>query len=189
MIKQFKQDAGRWIIPSHIVSPEQITFKMVLKLLWQYLPLQAMLLFRLGAWFHRKKIPLFPGMLQRLICILYGLEIAVGADIGGGLYIPHTVGTVIAPRKIGENCSIIAAVTIGMRTEYAFPNIGDGVFIGAGARVLGGIQIGDGAVIGANAVVISDIPPGATAVGIPARVIGAKPQPAHEEINREPVAV
>jgi serine O-acetyltransferase len=57
-----------------------------------------------------------------------------------------------------------------MRNEQEFPTIGDGVFIGAGARVLGGISIGDGAVIGANAVVTNDIPAGATAVGIPARV-------------------
>jgi serine O-acetyltransferase len=75
---------------------------------------------------------------------------------------------------MGQNCSIIAAVTIGMRNTWDFPNIGNEVFIGAGARVLGNINIGDGAVIGANAVVISDIPAGATAVGIPARVTKVK---------------
>jgi len=84
------------------------------------------------------------------------------------------VGTVIAPRRIGRNCSIIAAVTIGMRTERAFPDIGDDVFIGAGARVLGGIRIGDRVVIGANAVVIQDVPDGATAVGVPARIISER---------------
>jgi serine O-acetyltransferase len=72
---------------------------------------------------------------------------------------------------MGENVSIIAAVTLGLRNEHAFPVIGDRVFIGAGARVLGGIAIGDDAVIGANAVVIEDIPAGATAVGVPARII------------------
>ena len=58
-----------------------------------------------------------------------------------------------------------------MRNEWKFPVIGDEVFIGAGARVLGDIQIGDGAKIGANAVVIRDVPANATAVGIPAKVI------------------
>jgi serine O-acetyltransferase len=72
---------------------------------------------------------------------------------------------------MGRNCSIIAAVTIGMRNEWTFPEIGDHVFIGAGARVLGGITIGDHAVIGANAVVIHNVAEKMTVVGIPARAI------------------
>ena len=116
-------------------------------------------------------VPFFPGFLQRLIYRRYGLEIPSGADIGGGLYIAHPVGTVIMPGRIGRNCSIIASVTIGLRNEWAFPDIGDNVFIGAGARVLGGIRVGDDVSVGANAVVIHDLPDGATVVGIPARVI------------------
>jgi serine O-acetyltransferase len=61
-------------------------------------------------------------------------------------------------------------VTVGMRNEWEFPVIGDGVLVGAGARVLGGISLGDGCSIGANAVVIRDVPAGATAVGVPAVV-------------------
>ena len=82
-------------------------------------------------------------------------------------------------QSIGRNASIISCVTIGMRGEWAFPSLGDGVFLGAGARILGGITIGDGASIGANAVVLSDIPAGATAVGVPARVLkpSVKPLP------------
>lgn len=130
-----------------------------------------MLCYRIGAWCSRRNIPFFPGFFQRLIYFLYGLEIAVSQDIGGGLYIAHPIGTVISVEKMGSNCTIIASVTIGMRNEWAFPTIGDGVFIGAGARVLGGIHVGDNAVIGANAVVIKDVPDGATVVGIPARVV------------------
>jgi serine O-acetyltransferase len=58
-----------------------------------------------------------------------------------------------------------------MRNEHAFPKIGDNVFIGAGARILGGITIGDNVQIGANAVVLKDVPSGATAVGVPARIL------------------
>jgi len=128
--------------------------------------------FRLACWFKQHHVPLFPGMIQRYLYRFFGLEIPSGGDIGGGLYIPHPIGTVIMPKRIGRNCSIIANVTIGMRNEWAFPDIGDNVFIGAGARVLGGIRIGNNAVIGANAVVIHDVPDDTTVVGIPARPVG-----------------
>lgn len=167
----FRQDVQRWIVPQKVADPSAVTLPTTLRLLWQYMPLRAMLWYRLGTWIKAKNIPLIPGLIQRFIFRFFGLEIAIGSKIAGGLYIAHPTGTVIAAQEIGENCSIIANVTIGMRTEWAFPRIGNNVFIGAGARVLGGIHVGDGAVIGANAVVIHDVPPGATVVGIPARVI------------------
>ena len=171
MFQRFRQDALRWVRPSQIASAQELTPILMLRLLYRYLPLRAMAWFRFGCWCKQRGIPILPGMVQRLIYRHFGLEIQVGADIGGGLYIAHPVGTVISVRRVGENCSVIAAVTIGMRNKWAFPDIGDRVFIGAGARVLGGIVVGDDAVIGANAVVIDDVPEGATVVGIPARVI------------------
>jgi serine O-acetyltransferase len=69
---------------------------------------------------------------------------------------------------MGTNCSVIAAVTIGMRNEHAFPVIGDHVFLGAGCRVLGGITVGSGSKIGANAVVVRDVPSQASVGGVPA---------------------
>lgn len=179
MYELFRQDARRWIIPSKIDTDTPLSFRMILALLFRYMPLRAMAWFRFGSWCKQRHIPFLPGFVQRLIYSRYGLEILVGADIGGGLYIAHPIGTVISPARMGKNCSIIAAVTIGMRNTWEFPVIGDEVFIGAGARVLGGITIGDGAVIGANAVVLKDLPDGATAVGIPARIT---------RINGAPVA-
>jgi serine O-acetyltransferase len=175
-LKHFKMDVARWIVPQQVADLSEVTLMRTLKLLWTYLPLQAMLWFRIAALCKRHRIPL-AGVIQRMLFIVYGLEIVAGADIGGGLYIAHPVGTVISPEKLGDNCSIIANVTIGMRNEWKFPRIGNNVFIGAGARVLGGIEIGDGAIIGANAVVIHDAPAGATLVGIPARVIRLGGQP------------
>lgn len=126
---------------------------------------------RLGTWCAHKRIPLTKSFFSAILYYLHGLEMSPGADIGGGLYIAHPRGVVIVAHRIGRNCSVIANVTVGMRNEWAFPEIGDDVFIGAGARVLGNIKIGNGAKIGANAVVINDVPAGATVVGIPARVV------------------
>lgn len=174
MLKLFKQDVQRWIIPQQIADPSLVTFTTTLKLLLHHMPLRAMFWFRLGSWCRHKGIPFTTGYFTRLLYRRYGLEISPGADIGGGLYIAHPIGTVISVKKMGQNCSIIAGVTLGMRNEWDFPEIGDNVFIGAGARVLGGITVGDGAAIGANAVVIKDVPAGTTAVGIPARILGQK---------------
>jgi serine O-acetyltransferase len=146
----------------------------VVKLLWGHNGVRATLVYRLSAEAKRLRIPIVPGMLARRNARRYGLDIVPSVPIGPGLYIAHTVGTVIMARAIGRNCHIISAVTIGMRDKHEFPVIGDGVVIGAGARVLGGIHLGDGAQIGANAVVICDVPARATAVGVPARLLAPR---------------
>jgi serine O-acetyltransferase len=171
MYKLFLEDARRWVAPGQINPAASISIRTLLALLYRHMPLRAMAWFRFGSWCKRKRIPFLPGYAQRQIYSRYGLEISAGADIGGGLYIAHPIGTVISVKRMGRNCSIIAAVTIGMRNEWKFPEIGDEVFIGAGARVLGGIKIGNHAVIGANAVVIHDVAEGLTVVGIPAKAI------------------
>lgn len=102
-----------------------------------------------------------------------GLDLS-GTEIGPGLFISHGQATILSAERIGANLQVHQGVTIGW--DYRGdrrPIIGDGVFIGAGAKVLGAITIGDGARIGANAVVVCDVPPGATAVGIPARILPA----------------
>jgi serine O-acetyltransferase len=144
--------------------------------------LRAMLVYRLACWCHKKHLHGLPTLLVRMLTLFYGLDIPVSLKIAGGLYIAHTYGVVIMPERIGRNCSIVSNVTIGLRNERAFPTIGDDVFIGAGARVLGGIRIGDAARIGANAVVIEDVPAGATAVGVPARILGSR-KPASPEAS------
>lgn len=100
---------------------------------------------------------------------LHGLEITPAVPVGPGLYLAHTVGTVVNAERIGANVQLQGGLTIGQRRGDGFPVIEDGVMVAAGARVLGRITVGSRAVIGANAVVVSDVPPGATMVGIPAR--------------------
>jgi serine O-acetyltransferase len=171
MWELFKQDARRWVVPGEVAPPDAITPFQLVKMLWRHMPLRAMLWFRFGSWCKQRGVPGMPGLTQRLIYRLHGLEIGIGMPVAGGLYIAHPIGTVVFVDRIGENVSIIAAATLGLRNEHAFPSIGNDVFIGAGARILGGISVGDGAVVGANAVVIEDVPAGATVVGVPARIV------------------
>ena len=109
-------------------------------------------------------------LLRHLFPPTPGLELQT-AEIGSGLFIAHGHGTCIAAARIGRNCYVHQNVTIGWDYRSARPPIvGDGVFVGVGAAVLGAVVLGDGARVGANAVVLCDVPPGATAVGAPARV-------------------
>jgi serine O-acetyltransferase len=115
---------------------------------------------------------------------LTGIEIHPGARIGRRLFIDHGMGVVIGETaEIGDDCTLYHGVTLGGTTwnkGKRHPTLGKGVVIGAGAKVLGPITIGDGAKIGSNAVVVKDVPPGATAVGIPARLVDDSRKDARE---------
>lgn len=122
-------------------------------------------------------VPVVGRPLRRLVWLwsvyAFGSDIAIEAEIGGGLYLPHPHGIVIGSCRIGRGVTILQTVTLGAKRvgEREAPVVCDGVVISAGAVVLGGVTIGEGAVIGANAVVLTDVPPGATAVGNPARIL------------------
>ena len=172
-LERFRRDVARWVRPQEVASLDEVTWGRTLRLLYAHPPLRAMAWFRLASAAKTMRIPAVAGIVQRRLLRLYGLELSPGADIEGGLYIAHPAGTVVAVERVGRNLTVIAAVTVGMRNEPRWPRIGDGVFIGAGARVLGGIDVGDGASVGANAVVVRDVRAGATVVGIPARELPA----------------
>ena len=110
---------------------------------------------------------------------LTGIEIHPGAKIGQRVFIDHGMGVVIGETaEIGDDCTIYQGVTLGGTSLYKgtkrHPTLGRKVVVSAGAKVLGGFEVGDGAKIGSNAVVIKPVPAGATAVGIPARIIPSK---------------
>jgi len=116
---------------------------------------------------------------------LTGIEIHPGATIGRRFFIDHGMGVVIGETaQIGDDCTLYHGVTLG-GTSWAkgkrHPTLGDGVVIGAGAKILGPVCIGRGAKIGSNAVVVKDVPEGATAVGIPARILDDEAKTAREE--------
>lgn len=104
-----------------------------------------------------------------------GIEIHPGAQIGRCLFIDHGMGIVFGETTvIGDNCTIYHGVTLGgtgKDTGKRHPTLGNNVMVSAGAKVLGPFKVGDNSRIAANAVVLSEIPPEATAVGVPARVV------------------
>ncbi|HVZ42966.1 MAG TPA: serine O-acetyltransferase [Ramlibacter sp.] len=110
---------------------------------------------------------------------LTGIEIHPGATIGNGVFIDHGMGIVIGETaEIGDGCTIYQGVTLGgtslTKGAKRHPTLGRNVVVGAGAKILGGFVVGDNAAVGSNAVVTKPVPPGATAVGIPARIIQAE---------------
>jgi serine O-acetyltransferase len=110
---------------------------------------------------------------------LTGIEIHPGAKVGERVFFDHAMGVVVGETaEIGDGCTIYQGVTLGGTSLYKgtkrHPTLGKDVVVSAGAKVLGGFEVGDGAKIGSNAVVIKPVPAGATAVGIPARIIQSK---------------
>jgi serine O-acetyltransferase len=123
---------------------------------------------------YRKKMPFLPMVISYLIRLVFSAWIPHTALIGRGTVFGYGgLGIVIHNRAvIGEFCHIDQNVTIGGSSKkYEVPVIGDYVYIGAGAKILGPIKIGNNVVIGANAVVVKDIPDGCLAVGVPARIV------------------
>ena len=133
-------------------------------------------LFRAAEFFHARHLGLPAKICAALNVLLFGIEVSPLVEIGGGLSLPHTVGTVLGAASIGKNCTILQGVTLGSIeqdtgfTKSSRPVIGNDVYIGAGAKVIGSVFVGDNARIGANAVVLCDVPAHAVAVGVPAKI-------------------
>ena len=140
-----------------------------------YSGLHALMLYRLSHALHRSGHYFAARLVSQSGRFLTGIEIHPGAEIGEGLFIDHGSGVVIGETAIiGDNCTLYQGVTLGgtgKETGKRHPTLGDGVMVGAGAKLLGNFTVGDGAKIAAGAVVLGDVPAEATAVGIPARVV------------------
>lgn len=131
--------------------------------------------YRAGRFFKKHNIPLAPLFFDLLIFLLFKSKVPFSCEIGEGTYFSHRgIAVVLHPNAVvGKRCVIGTCVTIGGRGKKmaGAPMIGDDVYISTGAKILGPVRIGNGATIGANAVVLNDVPAGATAVGVPARIL------------------
>ena len=137
---------------------------------------QAIQAYRVGHWLWKEGHKDMSYMLQMRISETFGIDIHPAAKIGKGLMIDHAHSIVIGETAVvGDNVSMLHAVTLGgtgKEEEDRHPKIGDGVLIGAGAKVLGNITIGCCSRIAAGSVVLRDIPPSSTVAGVPAKVVG-----------------
>jgi serine O-acetyltransferase len=151
---------------------------------WTQPGFRAVAVYRLGVWSKQVQPRLVRGVLCRVYRVLYryvrnhyGIELPETAVVGRRLVIGHQGGTIIHPYAvIGDDCLIRQNVTIGATSDetakYA-PTLGNKVQVGCGAAIIGKITIGDGVRIGPNAVVMTNVPAGATAFAMPARIITA----------------
>lgn len=146
-----------------------------LEVLFCYPGLQVLLFHRVAHWLYHVGLPFLPRFLSHIARFLTGIEIHPGATIGKGVCIDHGMGIVIGETAIiGDYCLIYQGVTLGgtgKETGKRHPTLGENVVVGAGAKVLGNLQIGNNVRIGAGSVVLRDVPSGCTVVGIPGRVV------------------
>jgi serine O-acetyltransferase len=144
-----------------------------------YPGLHALVLHRRAHWCWNHGLKWLGRFISHVARFLTGIEIHPGAKIGKRVFFDHAMGVVVGETaEIGDGCTIYQGVTLGGTSLYKgakrHPTLGKDVVVSAGAKVLGGFEVGDGAKIGSNAVVIKPVPAGATAVGIPARIIPSK---------------
>jgi serine O-acetyltransferase len=131
----------------------------------------AMIWYRLMQWSGRWRLVPLEMLFNRVNTLFCGCIIGRGAEFGPGFVLIHSLGVVINGNvRAGAGVKIEHQVTIGAEKRQT-PTLGDNVFIGAGAKIIGAVTVGEGARIGANAVVVSDVPPFTTVVGIPAKVV------------------
>src|SRR5574340_349251 len=145
------------------------------EVLTTYPGFHALLIHRLAHRLWRWKLRWLGRFVSYLGRWLTGIEIHPGAHVGRRVFIDHGMGVVIGETaELGDDCTLYHGVTLG-GTSWSkgkrHPTLGRGVVVGAGAKILGPIHIGEGAKIGSNAVVVKDVPAGATAVGVPARIL------------------
>ncbi len=159
-----------------------------LEVLFCYPGLHALWGHRVANRLWRANLKLAARWLSQAMRFVTGIEIHPGATIGAGLFIDHGMGVVIGETaEIGEDVTLFHGVTLGGTSTQKgkrHPTLGDRVVVGAGAKVLGAIEIGRDSRIGANAVVVKTVPPNSVVVGVPGEIVARhKPKPAAPDLE------
>ena len=146
-----------------------------LEVLICYPGVHALVLHRVGNWLWQNQVPLLPRFISHVGRFLTGIEIHPGATIGKGVFIDHGMGVVIGETAIvGDYCLIYQNATLGgtgKQTGKRHPTLGNNVVVGAGAKILGNINIGNDVRVGAGSIVLRNVPDDCTVVGIPGRIV------------------
>lgn len=146
-----------------------------LEVLAFYPGFHALVLHRISHWLWNLGMPIVPRLISHIARFMTGIEIHPGATIGRGVFIDHGMGVVIGETAIvGDYALIYQGVTLGgtgKESGKRHPTLGDNVVVGAGAKVLGNIQIGHNVRIGAGSVVLREVPSDCTVVGVPGRIV------------------
>lgn len=146
-----------------------------IEILLTYSGVHAVAMYRIAHALHTRGLYLPARVVSQITRALTGIEIHPGAKIGKGLLIDHGSGVVIGETvEIGDNCLLYQGCTLGgtgKEKGKRHPTLGNNVMVGCGAKILGPFKVGDNAKIAANAVVLAEVPPNATAVGAPARIV------------------
>ncbi|HTN44479.1 MAG TPA: serine O-acetyltransferase [Nitrospiria bacterium] len=155
-----------------------------LEVVLTYAGFQAIVSHRIAHRLREWNVPVFPRLIATLARWFTGIEIHPAARIGSGFFIDHGMGVVIGETtEIGDDVTLFQGVTLGgtgKERGKRHPTLGNHVVVGAGAKVLGAITIGDHVKIGANSVVLRSVPPHATVVGVPGRIIKTATEEAPE---------
>ena len=181
MFRQLREDIA-------IVKEKDPAARSSLEILLTYSGLKAVRSYRRAHWFYQHKWFTIARIISQRARHKTGIEIHPGAQIGKGLFIDHGMGVVIGETTmIGDNCLLCQGVTLGGTGKdkgKRHPTLGDNVMVGAGAKVLGPINIGSNVKVAANAVVLSDIPENCTAVGVPARIARRAGQKVEQDLDQ-----
>lgn len=168
MFRQIREDI-------RVIFDRDPAAKTMIEVILSYPGLHALIFHRMAHFLYKKNRVLLPRLISQFSRFLTGIEIHPGATIGQGLFIDHGMGVVIGETaEVGDNVTIYQGVTLGgtgKEKGKRHPTIGNNVFIGAGAKVLGSIKVGDNVKIGAGSVVTKPVPNDSTVVGVPGKVV------------------
>ena len=147
----------------------------VFEVVLTYSGLHAIWSHRIAHWFFKRKLFFFARVISQVSRFFTGIEIHPGAKIGRRFFIDHGMGVVVGETcEIGNDVTIYQGVTLGgtgKEKGKRHPTLEDGVLVATGAKVLGSITVGENSKIGAGSVVLKEVPPNATVVGIPGKVV------------------